>query len=563
MRQYDANGQSNQVFRLDVVDGNAYKISSVPSNLIVEAEGAGTNYGTLVKLNNWSFGNHQKWDITPWGDGTYKLAPKHIPALLFDIEGTYVDNGAGVHLWGQHGGDNQRFYIQSTGCTGGPPPTGCTINRVRFKFRNVGDCCFDRLQGAKIQGSNDQSSWADLHTFTENGTGAWQEKTFTGGTYASVRFVAGPTGFGELYELEFYNGNTRLTGTGFGSAGGDANTGYQAAFDGNLSTQWHGPSAGSQNVAGLSLTGCSGGGCSAPVPTVSGGGNVCNGATVTLTASGCSGTYHWSNGVNGNSSIIVGAGTYSVTCEQGGCTSTSSSAVTVTANCGGTGNCVVNRVRFKFRNVGECCMNRLQGAKIQGSNDQSNWADLYISASNGTGDWQEFTFGNTTSYQYVRFLAGLEGYGELYELEFYNGTTRLTGTGFGTSGTDASNGYAAAFDGNVLTQWHGTFPGTNNYAGLSLSGCGSGGRLSASEAATEETGPEGLLLVPNPASDYVELRLPTGEQVRRAVCYDVQGRALIETTHARLYTGRLAGGTYLIRVETKAGRTYSRVLVKL
>ncbi len=136
------------------------------------------------------------------------------------------------------------------------------------------------------------------------------------------------------------------------------------------------------------------------------------------------------------------------------------------------GGCVVNRVRFQFRNAGDCCMDRLVGAKIQGSTDQSTWTDLYTFSGNGTGSWQEVTFGNTTSYQYVRFLAGPNGYGEFYELEFYDGSTRLTGTGFGTSGTEGSNGYAAAFDGNTSTQWHGIFPGSGNYAGLQLTGCG-------------------------------------------------------------------------------------------
>ena len=351
LRQYDANGQTNQIFNLEWVDNNAYRINSQSAAKIVEAAGGGTANRTPVVLGDWSNANHQKWNVEAWGDGSYKLSTRNASTQLFDIEGTSVNSGAGVHLWAQHGADNQRFILQSTSCAGGPPPPpgGCVINRVRFKFRNVGDCCMDRLVGAKIQGSSNQSTWADLYTFTAN----------------------------------------------------------------------------------------------------------------------------------------------------------------------------------------------------------------------GTGDWQEVTFGNSTSYPYVRFQASSTGYGELYELEFYNGSTKLNGTAFGTSGVDASTGYASAFDGNINTWWHAVFPGTTNYAGLNLSGCGGGARVSASEAAAEEAGPEGLLLVPNPASEYVELRLPTGEQVRRAVCYDVQGRALIETTHARLYTGRLAGGTYLIRVETKAGRTYSRVLVKL
>ncbi|MCY7353208.1 MAG: hypothetical protein LH606_21540, partial [Cytophagaceae bacterium] len=142
------------------------------------------------------------------------------------------------------------------------------------------------------------------------------------------------------------------------------------------------------------------------------------------------------------------------------------------------------------------------------------------------------------------------------------GTTKLNGSSFGTSGTDGSNGFGAAFDGNIGTWWHGIFPGSNNFAGLHLSGCGSGGRRAADAVMNEETTPNGLQLMPNPASEYVELRLTAGERLRRAQCLDVQGRVVVETEQPRLYIGRLPGGTYLIRAETTAGRTYSRVLVK-
>lgn len=118
-------------------------------------------------------------------------------------------------------------------------------------------------------------------------------------------------------------------------------------------------------------------------------------------------------------------------------------------------------------------MNRLVGAKIQGSNNPNSWTepDLFTFAQSGTGGVQEFEIPNATAYQYVRFVAGPEGYGELNELEFYNRTTKLTGTAFGTAGVFSNNGYEAAFDGNLATQWHGTFPGSSNYAGMQLSGC--------------------------------------------------------------------------------------------
>ncbi|MCY7353166.1 MAG: hypothetical protein LH606_21330, partial [Cytophagaceae bacterium] len=86
-------------------------------------------------------------------------------------------------------------------------------------------------------------------------------------------------------------------------------------------------------------------------------------------------------------------------------------------------------------------------------------------------------------------------------------------------------------------------------------------RWSADAVMTEENTPGGLRLVPNPASEYVELRPGAGGCGGPSL--DVQGRVVVETEQPRLYIGRLPGGTYLIRAETTAGRTYSRVLVKL
>ncbi|MFD1816210.1 collagen-binding domain-containing protein, partial [Pseudarcicella hirudinis] len=71
-----------------------------------------------------------------------------------------------------------------------------------------------------------------------------------------------------------------------------------------------------------------------PVPTVTGGKAICLGSSATLTASGCTGTYTWSNG--GTTSSITVSPTvttdYTVTCTVSGCTSASSAKATVTVN---------------------------------------------------------------------------------------------------------------------------------------------------------------------------------------------------------------------------------------
>ncbi|MCF0075792.1 hypothetical protein LZD49_35325, partial [Dyadobacter sp. CY261] len=328
----------------------------------------------------------------------------------------------------------------------------------------------DRLNGAKLQGSNNGgSSWTDIYTFSANGTGSYQEFTFSNSTtYSSLRFVASSTGWGELTELEFYNGTTKLTGAAFGTGN------YGLAFDNSLSTKWEGSSVGSSNVAGLNLNSCGDPVLNPPTISRTSGTTACvaSNQKVVLTASNCSGSITWfRSGTQVGTGVTLetnAPGNYTARCTVGSQTSESAVFnVAETSGCGVVGNCLVNKVKLVFRTPGDCCMDRLNGAKLQGSNNGgSSWTDIYTFSANGTGSYQEFTFSNSTTYSSLRFVASSTGWGELTELEFYNGTTKLTGTAFGTGN------YGLAFDNSLSTKWEGSSVGSSNVAGLNLNSCG-------------------------------------------------------------------------------------------
>ena len=91
-----------------------------------------------------------------------------------------------------------------------------------------------------------------------------------------------------------------------------------------------------------------GSGCTPPAaPAISslGGTQVCNNASITLTAAGCSGTVTWSGGQSGQSINVNAAGTYTATCTVNGCTSAPSSQLVITA-CTPTSNSKYNRVLY-------------------------------------------------------------------------------------------------------------------------------------------------------------------------------------------------------------------------
>ncbi|MCF0070783.1 SGNH/GDSL hydrolase family protein [Dyadobacter sp. CY261] len=141
-----------------------------------------------------------------------------------------------------------------------------------------------------------------------------------------------------------------------------------------------------------------------------------------------------------------------------------------------TGN--ITKVRLYNRSE-TCCISRIAGSVIQGSNDMSNangWTTLVTIGGTPVAGWNEYAIQTTTNWRYVRFLADSDCYGDIKELEFYNGSVKLNGSRFGSStayNNDPTNyGYNVVFDGLLTNTWSGTAAGPQNYAGLDLgAGC--------------------------------------------------------------------------------------------
>lgn len=215
-------------------------------------------------------------------------------------------------------------------CVTGEAQACTVVNKVRLHWRTSD---FNRLNGAKIQGSNDGATWTDIYTIGVNATGSWQEFNFPNATpYQHVRYAASPAGYGELREIEFYSGATKLSGAAFGSDPNVTGMGWQYALDGAVNASWHGQyvgigaHAGPSNFAGISIAGCATT-CITPTIVQTAGTNVCPATNqqVTLTASGYSGNVSWLlNGTSAGSgtSLATGnPGTYTAFSSNGTCTS--------------------------------------------------------------------------------------------------------------------------------------------------------------------------------------------------------------------------------------------------
>ncbi len=132
-------------------------------------------------------------------------------------------------------------------------------------------------------------------------------------------------------------------------------------------------------------------------------------------------------------------------------------------------NVICNRVRiFGQPGFGQ----RLLQAKIKGSNsgETTNFEDIgTISYLPAEGAWTEYAFSNTKSFRYIKLVSAPNGYVSAADVEFYGGTTRLTGRAFGSAGSlmDSGNTYDKALDGNTSTVFVAPTP-SDAYVGYDL-----------------------------------------------------------------------------------------------
>jgi uncharacterized protein YjdB len=121
----------------------------------------------------------------------------------------------------------------------------------------------------------------------------------------------------------------------------------------------------------------------------------------------------------------------------------------------------------------------MTGGQFQGSNDSSNWTTLAtIGSQPADGTWTSLNVANGTAWRYVRYLGPSNGSCNVAEVDFYTGSTTLSGTGIGSAGSwnNSGNTFAKAIDGSTST-YYDALNATGDWVGLDLGGGGGGSTL--------------------------------------------------------------------------------------
>ena len=85
------------------------------------------------------------------------------------------------------------------------------------------------------------------------------------------------------------------------------------------------------------------------------------------------------------------------------------------------------------------------------------------------GQWTEIRLATPVRFRYLKYESPAGGWGNVGEVEFYSGKTKIQGTRFGTTGSrgQGGNDFSKAMDGNVLSFFDGVEP-NNQYVGIDL-----------------------------------------------------------------------------------------------
>jgi hypothetical protein len=178
------------------------------------------------------------------------------------------------------------------------------------------------------------------------------------------------------------------------------------------------------------------------------------------------------------------------------------------------------------------------GGTIQGSNDSptNGFAVLAtIAAPPPEGQFTEIAIPNATPYRYVKYYGPPGSYGQIAEVEFYAGSTRLRGEGFGTAGSRSGNRWPNAMDGDPATFFDGATP-SDAYVGIDVAA----GHVAAAPA-----------FAPPPGS-YPTSRLVTLSSATpgAAIRYSTDGSDPV--AGGRSYTGPVAIGAGLTTLRAAA-----------
>ncbi|SDJ51790.1 lipase [Microbulbifer yueqingensis] len=112
LQQWSCNGTAAQQFDFVYAGAGRYEIINVNSGKCVDIYRGYTSNGTDVQQYSCNQGSNQRFLVEGTGDGEFLIKSALSGNKPIDVSGVSMDDGAGIHLWDEHGGDNQKWVLE-------------------------------------------------------------------------------------------------------------------------------------------------------------------------------------------------------------------------------------------------------------------------------------------------------------------------------------------------------------------------------------------------------------------------------------------------------------------
>jgi Divergent InlB B-repeat domain len=304
----------------------------------------------------------------------------------------------------------------------------------------------ERMVGGVFEGTNGDpvnGPYTTIYTIRDNPPLKW---SYVGGVslanYRYLRYRAPDGSFGNIADIAFARNGVKLTGAGYGTPGSWNNGGdtFAKALDGDISTSFDGPTPNGCYV-GIDM------GTRLPevytltVSKGSGTGNYPEGELVKVTADTPPAAQEfagWTGDIAILSNPFIPTTTVRITRMAVAITATYKP---VTAS---------DTIRF-YPRAGFA--DRMVGGVFEGTNEDpltGPYTTVYTVTSTPPLEWAEAS-ASLGNYRYLRYRGAAGSFGNVGEIEFYRNGVKLTGPGYGTTGSweNSGNTFSKALDGDV------------------------------------------------------------------------------------------------------------------
>ncbi|WP_193164740.1 lipase-like domain-containing protein [Microbulbifer hainanensis] len=112
LQQWSCNATAAQQFDFVYAGSGQYEIINVNSGKCVDIYWSQTGNGTPVQQYSCNQGSNQRFLVEGTGDGEFFIKTALSGNKPIDVSDVSLDDGAKIHLWDEHGGDNQKWTLE-------------------------------------------------------------------------------------------------------------------------------------------------------------------------------------------------------------------------------------------------------------------------------------------------------------------------------------------------------------------------------------------------------------------------------------------------------------------